>query len=371
LLELIKEIRQNLYKWIAFMLVFISIYAFYYYLTPVYVYVVSSPYVGPAMIKGFADAYNQHSRSIMPVRVVDFVVEDNEKAMESFMGKLREDMISGRRVVAIVGTDISSETRLLLAELSNKAFNIPVISQSSSSPELQKLYPRFFRLIYNDEIAVSSFAKWYVEKGPSKPVIVLWDKQNATWSKAVASVFSKYAAKKVVDVVKVDIGNPEEVKNIVDTVLKEHHYFPDDVYIFLVDYKLSNIYKVTLALSDRYKNFLMTDSVVKYMYASWLPDDINLYVYYLPVQKPMRFDVDYDYDLSFDTLNVVLNLVGKGFRSSGAVYRALQGVNYLGRSGMVRFVYEDGVYERVFSDIAILKEEGGTWRFITLESTQP
>ncbi|NOZ91777.1 MAG: ABC transporter substrate-binding protein [Dictyoglomi bacterium] len=364
--EIFEEIKGHWISWLIFVIVFVAIYVFYYFFTPVYVYVVSSPYVGPAMINGFSDAYERYSRSIMPVRVVDFTPKNTEADIDAFINRIQQDMAYGRRIVAIVGTDISSETKLLLSAMTRHGMKIPVISQSSSSPELKNLYYRFFRIIYNDEPVVSAFARWYTESGPNKPVIVLVDSENITWSGEVARVFKETASSVVVDEEVVNMSDPISVKNTVDAIINEYRLNKDDVYVFVVDYKLADLYKTVLALSGDYRNFLMTDSAVKYMFTRWFPDGLNLYVYYLPIKQVGM--LDYDYDLSYDALASVLSVVTSGARSPDAVVKALLNMKFSGRTGTISFVERDNVYERDFKTITILKAEGETWHIVTKQN---
>ncbi len=356
---IVDEIRSHLGIWLMFIGVAILIYGFYYFFTPVYIYVVSSPYVGPAMINGFADAVSDNAHPLFPVKVVDFAVNNNYKDVVSFVRKVKSDIMDGKRVVALVGTDISSETELLLKAMQTYGLYLPVISQSSSSPHLKKLYPRFFRLIYNDEYAVSLFGQWYASKGPKKPVIVLVDKDNETWASAVAHVFKKSASSYVISVKSLDMNNPLSVRHTLDKVIEDIGVSPDDVYVFVVDYKLSNIYNLILATADRYKNFLLVDSSVKYMFTKWFPAGLNIYLYYLPV-KDDSLTYDYDYDLAYDAMSIILDIT-KYRRTAGGVFSALRKANYDGITGHISFVYQDGIYERVFDGISILKDEGGIW----------
>ncbi len=364
--NVVDEIKRHSVVWVAFFVVFGLFYVFYYFFTPVYVYVVSSPFVGPSMINGFSDAYNEYSHSLMPVRVVDFTLKNTEKDVDAFVKQVKLDMASGRRVVAIVGTDISSETKLLLSAMTKHGMHIPVISQSSSSPELKNLYPWFFRIIYNDEPVVKAFARWYTSNGPNKPVIVLVDSENITWSGEVARVFMQNASSVVVAQRVIDMSDPFMVKNTIDAIVNEYRLNKNDVYIFIVDYKRTDLYKAVLALSGDYKNFLMTDSAVKYMFTRWFPDSLNLYVYYLPVDHTQM--LDYDYDLSYDALAGVLSVVTHGARSSDAVIKALLSLKYQGRTGTISFVERNHVYERQFQAITILKAEGEIWRIVSKQN---
>ncbi len=356
---IVGEIRRHLRIWLLFLGVAMLIYAFYYFFTPVYIYVVSSPYVGPAMINGFADAVSDNAHSLFPVKIVDFAVDNNYDDVVSFVRKVKSDIMDGKRVVALVGTDISSETELLLKAMQTYGLHVPVISQSSSSPHLKKLYPRFFRLIYNDEYAVSLFGRWYARSGPRKPVIVLVDKDNETWASAVADVFEGSASSYVVAVKSVDMRYPVRVRHTLDKVVEDAGVSPDGVYVFVVDYKLSNIYNLILTTADRYKNFLLVDSSVKYMFTKWFPDGLNIYLYYLPVEDDSP-TYDYDYDLAYDAMSIILDIT-KYRRTAAGVFSALRNANYDGITGHISFVYQDGIYERVFDGISILKDEDGIW----------
>ncbi len=357
--EIVTEIQEHPMAWLLFVVIFALLYGFYYFFTPVYIYVVSSPYVGPAMINGFADAISEHHSSLFPVRVVDFSVRDTYDSVSSFVRRVKEDTMEGKRIVAIVGTDISSETELLLKAMQTYGLDIPVISQSSSSPHLNNLYTRFFRLIYNDEFAVSLFGRWYVTQGPRKPVILLVDKDNEIWSSAVAQVFKESASSYIVSVKSVDMTDTVEVRRILDRIISDKDLSPDEVYVFVVDYKLTNIYKLLLATADKYKNFLLVDSSVKYMFTKWFPDGLNVYLYYLPVKED-GLTYDYDYDLAYDAMSLVLKIANY-HRTAVSVFDSLKMAKYQGITGFISFVYKEGVYERRFDGISILKDEGGTW----------
>jgi len=375
MLEILKEIwndvKEKTVYWLAFVVLFLAIYSVYYYFSPVYVYVVSSDYVKPAMIEGFADAYLPYFNSMMPIKVMDFVVDNTEDNVAAFVRKVKTDIREGRRIVAIVGTDISSETKKLLLELSTQGMNIPVISAVSSSPELARIYTYFFRIIYNDELAVSAFARWYVEEGPAKPVIILVDSQNITWSGFVGEIFQKTASNLVLTSTIVDLNDIYKVEEIVHETLQSRELSPSDVYIFIVDYKLPNILKVIYQLSDNHYNYLLTDAVVVNEFLYWLPDDINAYIYYLPVSRSVDLgELDYGYDLSYDALGLILNEVSSGSRDPWMLARRLISADYNGRTGHIYFEYRDGVYERVFSNISILKRDGEQWKIIDYQPTK-
>jgi len=365
------DVRKKSVYWLAFVILFLIIYAIYYYFSPVYIYVVSSDCVKPSIIEGFADAYLPYFNSIMSIEVMDFVIADTEEDVANFVQKVRTDIHEGKRIVAIVGTDLSAETKKLLLELSTRGMNIPVISAVSSSPELAHIYPYFFRIVFNDEMAVSAFARWYVEEGPAKPVIILVDSENIIWSGSVAEIFQNTASNLVLTSTIVDLNDIYKVEEFVQKALLSRELSPSDVYIFVIDHKLQNVLRVIYQLSDNYHNYLLTDAAVVRDFLYWLPDDIDVYAYYLPVPQGADIgELDYGYDLSYDALSLVLNEVSSGARSPWLLATRLINADYNGRTGHISFEYRNGVYERVFSNISILRRDGEKWKVIWYQPTR-